>query len=112
MKGCRPIATNTESKFSFSPSEKTNSLLSTLSIEVFNLNLPFLLIVFLILQMFSYLSQEEFLPPALAVTSESRSTSKLANSHPIAPAPTIQTFLVAHPSSMHYLINYEIIIKL
>ena len=94
MKGCRPIATNTESKFSFSPSEKTNSLLSTLSIEVFNLKFTPLFVNCFLNSADVLLSKPGRISSSSSttVTSESRSTSKLANSHPIAPAPTIQTF--------------------
>ena len=94
MRGLRPIATRIVSKFSFSPSEKRTSLFITESIEV-----PILKETPLLVSCF--LNSPEVLlssPGSISfsssttVTFEPRSVRALANSQPIAPAPTIQTF--------------------
>ena len=94
VRGLLPIATKIVSNFSFSPSEKETSLSLTSSIEVPILNVTPLLVS-------CFLNSPEVLlsrpgrisfSSSTTVTFEPRSINMLANSQPIAPAPTIQTF--------------------
>ena len=95
VNGDLPIATKTESYSLVSLSEKLTCLSSIFSIEVFNLNSTprfescFLNSPDVLLSNPGRIS----LAISTTVTSEPRSLSKLANSQPIAPAPTIQTLL-------------------
>ena len=94
VNGALPTAINTASNSFFSPSEKLTVLSSIPSIDVFSLNSTPRLVSCFLSSPDVLLSKPGSISLAnsTTVTSDSRSFNRLANSQPIAPAPTIQTF--------------------